>query len=85
MHAWTVHDAKARFVEMLEARMFEGPQLVTRRGAEVAVLVPVHEWRRLKADAHASLKPLLLDDSNRIDMLIPARDRAPNRRVGSPG
>ncbi len=49
MHTWTVHDAKARFIEFLDTCLEEGPQMVTRRGAEAAVLVPVQEWRRLQS------------------------------------
>ncbi len=51
MQAWPVQDAKARFSELLEACIQEGPQLVTKRGAEAAVLVPVSQWRRLQAGA----------------------------------
>ncbi|HJS05261.1 MAG TPA: type II toxin-antitoxin system Phd/YefM family antitoxin, partial [Variovorax sp.] len=47
MNTWPVQDAKARFSEFLEACISEGPQMVTKRGAEAAVLVPVEEWRRL--------------------------------------
>lgn len=32
MQDWPVQDAKARFSELLEACVNEGPQLVTRRG-----------------------------------------------------
>ena len=46
--AWQVYDAKARFSEFLEATLKEGPQVVTRRGVETAVLVPIDEWKRLK-------------------------------------
>ena len=38
MSTWPVQDAKARFSEFLDACLAEGPQLVTRRGAEAAVL-----------------------------------------------
>jgi hypothetical protein len=34
MRAWPVQDAKARFSEMFETRLKEGPQMVTKRGAE---------------------------------------------------
>ena len=40
MQAWPVQDAKARFSEFLEKCLTEGPQMVTKRGAEAAVLVP---------------------------------------------
>ena len=46
--AWQVYDAKARFSEFLDATLKEGPQVVTRRGVETAVLVPIDEWKRLK-------------------------------------
>ena len=38
MKIWPVQDAKARFSEMLETCLREGPQLVTRRGTDAAVL-----------------------------------------------
>jgi len=44
---WPVQDAKARFSELLDASLRDGPQVVTRRGVEAAVLVPIEEWRRL--------------------------------------
>lgn len=37
MHTWPVQDAKARLSEFLDACLVEGPQMVTRRGAEAAV------------------------------------------------
>ena len=45
---WQVQDAKARFSELLKTSLTEGPQIVTRRGVEAAVLVPIDEWRRLE-------------------------------------
>jgi PHD/YefM family antitoxin component YafN of YafNO toxin-antitoxin module len=39
MSTWQVQDAKARFSELLDAALEKGPQVVTRRGAETAVLV----------------------------------------------
>jgi len=76
MHTWPVQDAKARFSEFLEACMSEGPQMVTKRGAEAAVLVPVDVWRRLQNAARPSLKQLLLSDVGRTDLVIPARGNA---------
>ena len=40
--SWPVQDAKARFSELLDACVKHGPQVVTRRGAPIAVLV-AHE------------------------------------------
>lgn len=41
MQTWPVQDAKARFSEFLDACLAQGPQVVTRRGTEEAVLVPL--------------------------------------------
>ena len=78
---WPVQDAKARFSELLEACLADGPQMVTKRGTEAAVLVPVAEWRRLQAAARPSLKALLLSDAGRTDALTPPRGAARRRKV----
>jgi antitoxin Phd len=60
MGSWQVQHAKARFSEFLDVTMEEGPQVVTRRGIETAVLVPIEEWRRLQETTRPDLKSLLL-------------------------
>jgi len=75
---WPVQDAKARFSEMLDAAVREGPQIVTKRGVETAVLVPIEEWlRSLDRDRaeekRPTLKELLLADEPRFDLDIPPR------------
>jgi len=79
MKHWPVQDAKARFSELLDACVSEGPQVVTRRGTETAVLVPIDEWKRLKNAARPSLKDLLMSNEARIDFNIPPRGRAKRR------
>ena len=83
MKAWPVQDAKARFSELLETCLREGPQLVTRRGAEAAVLVPVEQWQRLNRAAKPTLKELLLSDEARGGLEIPPRGRWRRRRPRS--
>ena len=85
MKTWPVQDAKARFSEFLEACIVDGPQMVSKRGVEAAVLVPVQEWRRLQAAARPSLKQLLLSDVGRTESLIPPRRAARRRKVVVPG
>jgi prevent-host-death family protein len=72
---WPVQDAKARFSELLEASLKEGPQIVTRRGVEAAVLVPFEEWRRLQSSARPTLKELLLAETPRAELPLPPRRR----------
>jgi prevent-host-death family protein len=79
MKVWPVQDAKARFSELLETCLKDGPQLVTRRGQEAAVLVPADQWRRLTQGAAPTLKELLLTDQARADLPIPPRGRRRRR------
>jgi antitoxin Phd len=81
MKSWPVQDAKARFSEMLETCLREGPQVVTKRGVDTAVLAPVEEWRRLKRAAKPTLKALLQTNDARGDMSVPERG---GRRRGQP-
>ena len=75
MTVWPVQHAKARFSELLDACQREGPQVVSRRGTEAAVLVPIEQWRRLQAAARPTLKELLLSPEARTDTLVPPRGR----------
>jgi antitoxin Phd len=81
MRAWPVQDAKARFSEMLETCLREGPQVVTKRGADAAVLVPATDWQRIKRAAKPTLKELLLTDDARGDLNIPPRGGKRRRKV----
>jgi antitoxin Phd len=78
MASWQVQEAKARFSEFLEASLKKGPQVVTRRGVEAAVLVPIKEWRRLQRAARPTLKQLLLAPEPRFEDLV--RPRVLKRR-----
>lgn len=44
---WQIQDAKQRFSEMIRAVAHDGPQIITRHGEEVAVVVDIAEYRRL--------------------------------------
>ena len=79
MKHWPVQDAKARFSELLDASITEGPQMVTKRVVETAVVVPIEEWRRLTKANRPSLKELLLADEPRFDLDIPPRGRLKHR------
>ena len=70
---WQVQDAKAKFSEFLEASLAEGPQIVTKRGVETAVLLSIEQWRRLEKMTKPSLKELLLAPEARTDALTPPR------------
>ena len=79
IRTWQVQDAKARFSELLETSLAEGPQVVTKRGVEAAVLVPIDQWRRLEKMARPDLKELLLAPEARTDALTPPRKKHRHR------
>jgi antitoxin Phd len=85
MQTWPVQDAKARFSEFLDSCLSQGPQMVTKRGAEAAVLVSAQEWRRLQTAARPSLKQLLLSDQARTADLARPRGQAKRRPVAPLG
>ena len=80
MRRWQVQDAKARFSEFLETSLKEGPQIVTKRGVETAVLVPFEQWQRLQQTRRPTLKELLLSDVGRGNIPVPQRGRWRHRK-----
>ena len=49
MAVWQVRDAKARLSEVIERARTEGPQTITRHGAERAVVLSIEHYRSLVA------------------------------------
>ncbi|HTZ87841.1 MAG TPA: type II toxin-antitoxin system Phd/YefM family antitoxin, partial [Solirubrobacteraceae bacterium] len=78
-HTWSVAEAKARLSELLDLALNDGPQAITRRGREIAVVVSTEEWHR-KTSRSGSLAEFLAGsplrgsdlDIERVD--APARD-----------
>ena len=70
---WQVQNAKARFSELLETTLVKGPQVVTKRGVETAVLVAIGEWRELQQRARPGIKEWLLAPEARTESLTPPR------------
>ena len=70
---WPVQDAKMRFSELIDTALAEGPQIVTKRGVETAVILPIEQWRKLERMAKPDLKELLLSPEARTEELTPPR------------
>lgn len=81
MQTWPVHDAKARFSELLEASLSEGPQVVTKHGKAAAVLVPIRQWDALQSAGKRTLKQVLLETTAATELVVPARGKLKLRRV----
>ncbi len=59
---WQVQEAKNKFSQLVDDAMQDGPQIITRHGVEVAVLISYSEYRTMAAlqkNAHKSLTQFL--------------------------
>lgn len=81
MASWQVQDAKARFSEFLDATLKDGPHVVTRRGIETAVLVPIEERNRLQSAARPGLKEWLLSPEARFENIAAERGKLRHRPI----
>ncbi len=60
MARWQLQEAKQQFSRVVDQAETEGPQVVTRHGKEVAVVVGIDDYERLRRDDGEMLKQLLL-------------------------
>jgi antitoxin Phd len=66
MTKWQLQEAKARFSELIDNTLEKGPQVVTRRGIDTAVVVSIDEWRKLKDENRLTWKDVLLGERSAI-------------------
>jgi prevent-host-death family protein len=76
---WEFEQAKASFSRLLRRALAEGPQVITRRGVPIAVLVSMQEWNTLRKPGRPSLKALLLAPRVQFEKL-PIRRGSRRRR-----
>jgi prevent-host-death family protein len=79
MTTWPVQDAKTHFSELIERARDEGPQMITRHGAERAVVLSVEDYRALAAH-QPDFKAHLLGGP-KVDDFPVERDRDAGRPV----
>lgn len=79
MAAWPVQDAKDKFCQLLRQAASHGPQIVTKRGVEIAVVVPIEIWRTFEAQRPPSIKTWLLAPVPRSsrELDLPHRKKMP--------
>jgi len=82
MGTWGLAKAKAQLSEVVHRAESDGPQVITRSGREVAVLVSVEEWKKPTpaAEAQESLVDFLFRPELRGPDL-PLRRRSKTRPV----
>ena len=71
---WQLQEAKQKFGQLVRRALDEGPQVVTRHGQEVVVVLSAQEFRRLQGNA-LTFKDFLLSgpDLSMLDL-----ERAPD-------
>jgi antitoxin Phd len=80
MAKWQLQDAKARFSELIEDALEKGPQIVTRRGIDTAVVVSVDEWRKLNDEKRLTWKEVLLGDGPEFELPLVRRGGLKSRK-----
>ena len=76
--SWQLQEAKQKFSELVRRALEEGPQVVTKHGEEVVVVVPVEEFRRMGRDGEKKIdfKEFLMSAPEGLEHIIP--ERPPN-------
>lgn len=80
MTKWQLQDAKARFSELIDDTVEKGPQVVTRRGVDTAVVVSIEEWQKLRDSKRLTWKELLLSEGPRFELPLPRRETTKSRK-----
>ncbi len=75
MHRWQLQEAKNQLSKVIEHAIADCPQIITRHGKEVVVVVAFSEWTK-----QASQKPKLVD----ILLQCPEKDFQIPREMDSP-
>lgn len=76
---WQLQEAKQRFSELIRSVLTEGPQVVSRHGRDVAVVIDIDEYRRLRG-GEPDFKSFLRSAPD-LDELEIDRSPAPPRTV----
>ena len=76
---WQLQQAKQRFSELIRAVQTEGPQIVSRHGREVAIVIEIEDYHRMRADDD-DFKEFLVAGPDFTDLEI-VRDQAATPRI----
>jgi len=74
MTTWQIQEAKNRLSELIERALDEGPQIITRHGVEVVVVMPFDGYKKLTAPSER-LGDFFMHSPLRKSGLVIDRDR----------
>jgi antitoxin Phd len=69
--SWQLQEAKAKFSELVQRTLDEGPQTVTRHGKEVVVVLSADDYRKLSGRRPSLLEVLMSGPEG--DLELPPR------------
>jgi prevent-host-death family protein len=76
---WQLQQAKARFSELVQKAIDEGPQIVTRRGKPSVVVLALQEYERLRQRKPSLKEVLMSGPEGEFD--LPPRVRDSGREI----
>lgn len=76
MNTWQMQEAKNKLSELIDRAHTDGPQVITRHGVEVAVVMPYARYRKLTAQ-HKRMGDFFMDSPLRNSGIKIKRDRSP--------
>ncbi|OGS37822.1 MAG: hypothetical protein A3K19_20530 [Lentisphaerae bacterium RIFOXYB12_FULL_65_16] len=75
-NTWQLQEAKARFSEVVNQALENGPQAVTRRGREAVVVIAAEEFRRVRRVTDATRPRDFFRRGPYLDGVALERDRS---------
>jgi len=81
MASWAVAEAKAKFSEVVEQALREGPQEITRNGKEAVTVIATKELEKLRKPKQSLSEFLLNSPLRGSGLTIPKRGRWKARPV----
>jgi antitoxin Phd len=77
---WQLQEAKNKFSEVVETSITKGPQIISRRGKDTAVLISLADYQRLSGKKKDLKKALMNSGFDKLD-LENIRDRSTTGRA----
>lgn len=65
---WQLQDAKNRLSKLIETTLADGPQVITRRGKDTAVLLSYTDYQKLTQKKTSVKEALMAADISNLDL-----------------
>jgi prevent-host-death family protein len=75
---WQLQDAKNKLSEVVNTSIINGPQIISRRGHNTAVLISYKEYQKLTSKKKSVKEAIMAMDLSKLDL---SRDKSPTGRA----